>query len=177
MMDFQQREPVFLLGGAVKADAALGARAVVPEDHRRSLGGISGEPVFQKLEEAFFAAHGIPAPIRDGLKIPVPDFDQVAGVACYFIIVPGLRPARQKDEVQFFTGFRDGHFIDVLAGVALNVRPAHIDQQGHIRLRQRAGREEHKTKGEDDRCDFFHLISPNSAALFIASARVETPSF
>ena len=166
LIDFPQGEAVFLLGCAVKAHAGFGARAVIPQDDSGSFGRIVFNPVFQKLQEAFLAAHGRPAPVRDGLKGSVPDFNQVAGVSFDFLKIPGFRPACQNDDIHVLPVFGDAHFVDILAGIALQIRPAHIDEQRHIRFGHRSGAQEQEPKGENNDHDFFHLISPNSAALF-----------
>ena len=177
LIDFPQGEPVFLLGCTVEAHAGFRTRAVIPQDDSGSLGRIVFNSVFQKLQEALLAAHGRPAPIRNGLKGSVPDFDQVAGVPFDFLKIPGFRPACQNDNIHVLAIFRDAHFVDILAGIALQIRPAHIDKQRRICFGHSAGTQEQESKGKNNGHDFFHLISPNSAALFRASARVETPSF
>ena len=177
IVDLRQRQPVLVFRRIVKAHARLGARAVVPQDHRRLPGGIFGEPVFQELPQALLAAHGSPPPVRDGFKVSVAERNEVPRIPFDLLKVPFRSAARQDDNVHIVPVFGDAHFVDVLAGGVLQIGAAHIDQQRQIGLCGRADSQQHKSRQYDAKHNSLHLISPNSAARVRASARVVTPIF
>ena len=177
IVDFNERQPVLLLGRVVKANAGFGARAVIPQYDRRPVCRILGKAILQELQKAFPAAHGSPAPVRNGFEFTVADGDEVAGVARDFVKRPFRRATGEHHDIDFIAGFGDAHFIDVVAAGLLQIGAAHIDQQRQVCLRDSADAHLYKSCHKEQKQYLFHRISPNSAALLNASARVVTPSF
>ena len=147
--------------GLVKADASLRAGAVVPQNRDCPVSRILRQAVAQELFQAVRTAHGNMAPVLQFLKVPVPDHRQRPGVAFQVLQIPFLRTACQDHHVDGVPGLHLRHLHQVLAARVLQVRAAHVYQQGG-RFPAGSGRGKYHDHQQDDPkdCPYFHERFP-----------------